>query len=80
MNTLERRVMNVRIQPLRKWFDPVRALRDDGWDIETGPGGTLSARHPKVPDEGAARDRLCRLGLLMSGSLRIDFEQPRAGP
>jgi hypothetical protein len=56
------------------------AVRDlllaDGWEVESGPEHSLLISHPGVPDEEAARERLDRLGLLTSPSLRIDFEPP----
>ena len=70
--------MHVRIELLR-WSEPILvALRRDGWAVESGQGGTLSARHPQAPNETAARRRLHGLGLLTSGSLRIEF--CHAGP
>jgi hypothetical protein len=70
--------MHVRIELLR-WSEPILvSLRKDGWVLESGQGGTLSARHPQAPDERAARSRLHGLGLLTSGSLRIEF--CHAGP
>ena len=70
--------MHVRIQPLRGSEAFVVALREDGWAVECGHDGAVCARHPQVPDEGAARSRLHGLGLLTSGSLRIEF--CHAGP
>ena len=65
--------MRVRIELLR-WSEPIlAALRKDGWAVESGQGGTLSVRHPQAPNERAARRRLHGLGLLTSGSLRIQF-------
>jgi hypothetical protein len=70
--------MHVRLELLR-WSEPILvALRRDGWAVESGQGGTLSARHPQAPNETAARRRLHGLGLLTSGSLRIEF--CHAGP
>jgi hypothetical protein len=57
------------------------ALQNDGWELEREHDESLYARHPDVPDEEAARDRLCSLGLLTSGSLSIEFRLKReAGP
>ena len=65
--------MHVRIELLR-WSEPILvALRKDGWAVESGQGDTLSARHPQVPNQSAARSRLHGLGLLTSRSLRIEF-------
>jgi hypothetical protein len=65
--------MHVRIELLR-WSEPIlAALRRDGWAVESGQDGAVSARHPQAPNERAARRRLHGLGLLTSGSLRIEF-------
>ena len=70
--------MHVAIQPLRP-SEPISAtLRGNGWEVASGPGGILHARHPQAPDERAARSRLHDLGLLTSASLRIEF--CHAGP
>ena len=69
--------MHVWIEPLQ-WSEPIlAALRKDGWAVAFGQDG-VSARHPQAPDERAARHRLHGLGLLTSGSLRIEF--CHAGP
>ena len=65
--------MHVRIQPLRGSEAFVVAMRKDGWAVESGQDGAVSARHPQAPNERAARRRLHGLGLLTSGSLRIEF-------
>jgi len=65
--------MRVRIERLRRSEAVLAALRTDGWVVESGQGDTLCARHPQVPDQSAARSRLHGLGLLTSGSLRIEF-------
>jgi hypothetical protein len=65
--------MHVRIQLLRRSDSFVVALREDGWAVDIGQDGAVSARHPLAADEGAARVRLHGLGLLTSGSLRIEF-------
>src|SRR5262245_39413306 len=70
--------MRVKIELLRRSEVVLAALRRDGWAVESGQGDTLCARHPEVPNENAARSRLHGLGLLTSGSLRIEF--CRAGP
>ena len=70
--------MRVRIELLRRSEPVLAALRGDGWAVESGQGGALSACHPQAPDERAARRRLHGLGLLTSGALRIEF--CRAGP
>jgi hypothetical protein len=70
--------MHVRIQSLRRSEAVLGALREDGWAVEFGQDGAVCARHPLAADEGAARSRLHVLGLLTSGSLRIEF--CHAGP
>jgi hypothetical protein len=69
--------MNVHMNLLR-WSDDFRAtLRKDGWVILAAERKEeLDASHPQVKDEDAARSRLQGLGMLTSGSLRIDF-RPR---
>jgi len=59
--------------------DDFRAtLRKDGWTLlATAKKEELDATHPEVRDENAARIRLDRLGLLTSGSLRIEFRPRR---
>jgi len=71
--------MHVRIQLLRRPETFLAALRGDGWAVECGHDGAVCARHPQVPDEGSARSRLHGLGLLTSGSLRIEFCHARPG-
>ena len=68
--------MHVRIQSLRRSETFIVALREDGWAMEFGHDGAVSARHPLASDEVAARSRLHGLGLLTSGSLRIEFCHP----
>jgi hypothetical protein len=64
--------MHVRIELLR-WAEPILAsLRKDGWAVAFGQD-CVSAHHPRVPNESAARHRLHGLGLLTSTSLRIEF-------
>jgi hypothetical protein len=69
--------MQVRIQSLRRSEAVFAALREDGWALQAGQDGAVCARHPLAPDEDTARSRLHELGLLTSGSLRIEFR--RAG-
>jgi hypothetical protein len=68
--------VHVSLELLRRSESILVALREDGWRVESGPGVAVCARHPRVPDENAARRRLQRLGLLTSGSLRIEFCHP----
>jgi hypothetical protein len=65
--------MRLHIQWLRDPAALQDVLRRDGWKCEGRRPGTVVASHPFVPDEAAARARLHQLGLLTSGSLRIDF-------
>ena len=69
--------MHVRIELLRQSESILAALRKDGWEVASGQDG-VSVRHPQATDVSAARRRLHGLGLLTSGSLRIEFCQ--AGP
>jgi hypothetical protein len=69
--------MFTRFQFLHEPAGLLQALRGDGWDLQGEPGGPVTATHPNVPDEAAARTRLGLLGLLISGSLRIHFEHSR---
>jgi hypothetical protein len=65
--------MKVLIRTLREEADVGATLRDDGWVVTVGKDGVLSASHPDVPDEEAARKRLRSLGLLTAPSVHIDF-------
>jgi hypothetical protein len=69
--------MAVHIRVLTRSYCVCQVLRDDGWEVEKDDAGTLTADHPEVPDQRAARSRLCRLGLLTSPRLRIEFEPKR---
>jgi hypothetical protein len=71
--------MHVRIQSIGRRGALLVALREAGWEVEVGQDGAASARHPLVPDEGAARVRLHHLGLLTSGSVRIEFSRAALG-
>jgi hypothetical protein len=68
--------MDVRIQLLRQFTGLRETLAHDGWRVEPTADGSLSACHPQVPNEVAARSRLLGLGLLTSGSVRIEFRPP----
>jgi hypothetical protein len=65
--------MHVHIHPLRLSPNLPTIFREDGWTLEAEQNGDLRVRHSQAPDERAARGRLCRLGLLTSCSLRIEF-------
>jgi hypothetical protein len=71
--------MHIRIQTFRQTESLLASLRDDGWAVQSGTDGAVCARHPLASDEGAARKRLHGLGLLTSGSLRIEFCHPGLG-
>jgi hypothetical protein len=49
-------------------------FRKGGWRL-TGEGRQVLAEHPQVNDESSARERLNDMGLLVSRTLGIDFEQ-----
>jgi hypothetical protein len=70
--------MNIRFNLLRSASVFEATLRRDGWVIST-LNDEIDATHPEVSDEEAARSRLHRLGLLTSGSLRIEFSPPNNG-
>ena len=54
--------------------DTVRGrLQRDGWEVDRAADGSLSVSHPFAESERNARLRLFQLGLLTSGSLRIEF-------
>jgi hypothetical protein len=64
--------MNVHIEFVRSGGDLSRLLRRDGWSLDHDHHA-FSASHPEVLDESAARNRLCRLGILTSPAVRIEF-------
>lgn len=65
--------MNIRIEMLRNPDYCRDALAKDGWKLVVKKELDFNASHPSVRDEEEARVRLCRLGLLTSSSLRIEF-------
>jgi len=66
--------MRVHLSSLRSSEDFRETLQKDGWTICAAAGPkSLNATHPLVHDEDSARFRLHCLGLLISGSLRIEF-------
>jgi hypothetical protein len=70
--------MNVFINVLRLADAIEETLQGDGWAVAAVDGTEmLVATHPRVRNEGAARSRLFRLGMLTSGSLRIEFRPRR---
>jgi hypothetical protein len=52
-------------------------LRQDGWVIAKEQGDEIQVIHRLVGDEAAARNRLCRLGLLTTPSMRMEFPIPQ---
>jgi hypothetical protein len=52
-------------------------LQRDGWVIEKDQGDEIQVIHRHVGNEAAARNRLFRLGLLTTPSMRINFPIPR---
>jgi hypothetical protein len=65
--------VKVHIETLRDHEDVRRILLAHGWRLYRASGPAYSARHPKVNDQMAARDRLNDLGLLTSSAVRIQF-------
>jgi hypothetical protein len=59
------------ISQLREW------LIDEGWRLAVDGPTLLTASHPEVRDQRAARTRLLEMGLLTSSRLRIEFVQSR---
>jgi hypothetical protein len=49
------------------------SLRQDGWVIAEKGDAEIDVAHPQVQTEDVARIRLHRLGLLISGAVRIEF-------
>jgi hypothetical protein len=71
--------MNIHIRFLRQPDALRETLRQDGWELRTGPDDQFSVEHSEVQDENAARNRFHRLGLLTSPSVWIDFHPSRLG-
>lgn len=68
--------MHIHVDLLRQPERVRKALKQDGWDLESDPPASFWAQHRDVPDEAVARNRLADLGLLASASLRVEFEPP----
>jgi hypothetical protein len=49
------------------------ALQKDGWQLQREADDSVSARHPLVCNETAARNRLQDLGLLTTRAVSIEF-------
>jgi hypothetical protein len=69
--------MKVRFQTLRALESLLSTLHADGWAWEADPDGSVLAGHREVTDEGLARIRLDRLGLLISAAHSIEFQHER---
>jgi hypothetical protein len=80
--TIEERgeeAMNVHLTLLGHAAGLQENLLRDGWKVEPQLDSSLTISHPKAPDEQAARNRLDRLGLLISPAVRIGFGLPSPG-
>ena len=69
--------MFTRFHFLHEPADVIQALRGDGWELRSEPGGAVEGTHPEAADEPATRTRLHDLGLLTSRALRIRFDRSR---
>lgn len=67
--------MNVYIELLRPSEETRRLLNDDGWKLDPAHPEQVHALHCTVADESAGRNRLMRLGLLTSSSVRVEFRK-----
>lgn len=67
--------MRVHFEILRDCEQLPSLLTRDHWTIEQEPDDSLLAWHPDATDMVSVRSRLHRLGLLTSGSLRIELDQ-----
>jgi hypothetical protein len=67
----------IRFHFLRDAATPLQALRGDGWQLQSEPGGVVLGTHPDVANEATARERLHALGLLTSRALLIRFGRSR---
>ena len=65
--------MRVHLRFLQRREPIEESLRLDGWQLERHQDDGVTAQHPLVKDEAAARIRLQKLGLLISASVYIDF-------
>jgi hypothetical protein len=65
--------MRVHLRFLRKSEVVQEVLQKDGWQLERERDDSVTARHPLVRDELAARNRLQDLGLLTTSSVAIEF-------
>ena len=67
--------MKTHIQMLWRNTEVMERLQGDGWEVETSQQDSLCAQHHAVENEEQARQRLYKLGLLTSASIRIDFSK-----
>jgi hypothetical protein len=66
--------MKVCIYPLGQADAIRRALLHDGWIAKMIAGNRIEATHVHVANEEQARERLYPIGLLTTGSARIEWE------
>jgi hypothetical protein len=69
--------MRIHVRFLRETDAIQEALQKDGWQLEWERDDFLTAQHPLVQDEAAARNRLQELGLLTARSVGIEFVRLR---
>jgi hypothetical protein len=68
--------MHLAIQILWNDVSIPKILQKDGWFLHFDEQSkSFSARHAKVREESAARERLNDLGLLTSRTCRIEFQR-----
>ena len=70
--------MKLFLQVLRRNKEVLERLHRDGWELGSISPNSLWARHPSVASGAEARQRMHRLGLLISEAVRIEFP-PTAG-
>ncbi len=66
--------MRISIYPLGSANAVRELLVEDGWRTEFAAGDCIEATHPHVANEEQARERLYPLGLLTTGTVRIEWE------
>lgn len=66
--------MKISIYPLGPAETIRELLSQDGWQTKLTTDNRIEASHPKVADEEQARERLYPLGLLTTGTVRIEWE------
>jgi hypothetical protein len=65
--------MKLYLQVLHRNREVLERLQRDGWELESVSPNSLWARHPSVATNTEARQRMHRLGLLLSAAVRIEF-------